>query len=271
MTAGGQWSASFARASADGMRAYDDVLVPPLFVPYANDLLDRLAVGAGDALLDVACGPGTLSSLAAARGARVTGADLSPAMLAIARSKPGDVEYVECPADALAVPAGSYDVVTCQQGLQFFPDRPAALREMRRAARPGARLGIAVWNDVAESPFFAALADAIEAVLGLEAAATYRNGPWGLRSPDELSALVSGAGFGSVTVEAVRLPVTFEGGPMHLLSSLAAASVAPLVAALDDAGRAALAERATETLAPMTDGGVVRSYATSNVVTAVAT
>src|SRR6185369_1286568 len=102
-------------------------MVPQLFEPWARLLLDQAGAGPGDELLDVACGPGTVARLAAALvgpGGRVTGCDVSPAMLAVARSKPGTgapLDYVECPADALAVPAAAYDVVTCPAG-------PAVLR-----------------------------------------------------------------------------------------------------------------------------------------------
>jgi ubiquinone/menaquinone biosynthesis C-methylase UbiE len=74
-------------------------------------------------------------------------------MLAIARSKPeasggGRIEYTESPAAPLAVPSSTFDAALCQQGLQFFPDRDMALREMRRTLRPGGRLAIVVCFDI---------------------------------------------------------------------------------------------------------------------------
>lgn len=274
MSAGDSWSSSFAKGSADGMIVYDEVFVPRLFTPFAELLLDRLDPRPGEAVLDVATGPGTLARLAAARvgpDGRVTGADISPAMLDLARAKGDDVEYVECPAGALAVDDAAYDVVTCQHGMQFFPDKPAALREMRRAARDGARLGIAVWRGIGESPFFDALRRAVARSLGEEAGAMYAGGPWGYGDPDELAAVVSAAGFGDVRVSTERLPVTFEGGPAQLVDTLAAASVGPLVADLDDEGRQRLEAYAAEELAPMTDAsGALRSEAAANLLTAVA-
>ena len=155
------------------MRVYDEIMVPRMFEPWGNVLLDELALAPGEAVLDIATGPGTIARLAAARvgpSGRVVGCDLSPAMLAIARGKPpipgaAPISYIECSADALDVPSDSVDAVTCQQGLQFFPDRPAALAEMRRAARGGARLGIAVWGPIEQTPPYDAVAQGIAAVL----------------------------------------------------------------------------------------------------------
>src|SRR5262249_46265956 len=156
----------------------DGVLVPRLFTPCARLLLDRLDLQPGETVIDVACGPGSVTRLAATavgRGGRVTGGDLSPAMLVIARAEPAlpdgaSIDYHKPAADRLPVGDGEFDVATCQHGLQFFPDRAAALAETRRALRRGGRVGIAVWAGIEYSPAFAALEDAIRDVAGNEAA-----------------------------------------------------------------------------------------------------
>ncbi|HYU03907.1 MAG TPA: class I SAM-dependent methyltransferase, partial [Jatrophihabitantaceae bacterium] len=174
MTAANSWGARFASAGIAPMTVYEHIMVPRMFEPWGNVLLDELAVAPGEAVLDVATGPGTVARLAASRvgpRGRVVGCDFSPAMLAIARGKPpmpgaAPVSYVECPADALDVRDDSVDVVTCQHGLQFFPDRPAALAEMHRAVRDGGRVGVAVWGPIQQTPPYDALAEGIAAVLG---------------------------------------------------------------------------------------------------------
>jgi SAM-dependent methyltransferase len=156
------WETSFGGLAGRGVEIYDEVMVPRMFEPWAQLLVDRLEAAVGEAVLDVACGPGSVTRIVAARvGAtgRVTGCDLSAPMLALARSKPAvpghaAIDYHQAPADRLPVPDGSYDAVTCQQGLQFFSDRPAALREMRRALRQGGRVGIVVWTPIENSPPF---------------------------------------------------------------------------------------------------------------------
>jgi ubiquinone/menaquinone biosynthesis C-methylase UbiE len=133
--------------------AYDRLFTANLFGPWARILIDLVEVHPGDAVLDVATGPGTVARLAAARAGasgRVVGIDLSAPMLEVARSKmpePGaaPLEFLQRSADDLQLPDASFDLVLCQQGLQFFPDQTAALREMRRVLKPDGRVGIAVW------------------------------------------------------------------------------------------------------------------------------
>jgi len=104
----------------------------------ARELVSRAALRSGASVLDVASGPGPVARLAAAAigpGGRVVASDISRAMLAVAAAKPVDpawapIEYLECPATAIESPDESFDVVFCQQGLQFFPDRAGAVREI---------------------------------------------------------------------------------------------------------------------------------------------
>lgn len=271
------WSARFASAGDDAMRRdYEGIMVPRLFVPWAHVLLDRLVLEPGQKVLDVACGPGTVARAAARRvgpTGHVIGVDFSPAMLAIARGKPpvddgAPIEYVEGPAEKLDVPDDDVDVVTCQHGLQFFPDRPAALAEMRRVLRPNGRLGIAVWRSTAECPPFEALADGIADVLGEPLAATYRSGPWGFADPDELAALLDAAGFTEIAVTRHELPLELDGGAAQLVDTLSVAAVAQDVADLDEASHQRLVDAVARAAAPITTDGIVRSTAAANLATA---
>ena len=104
----------------------------------------------------------------------------------------------------------TYYLATCQQGLQFFPDRLAALAEMRRALRPVGRLGIAVWCDVEDCLPFAALSTALEQVLGTETARVVEMGPWGFGDADSLAGVVKDSGFTNVNVRRRESPLIFE-------------------------------------------------------------
>jgi SAM-dependent methyltransferase len=266
---GAAWSEAFGAAAQSSMHVYESVMVPTMFAPWTELLLDELELGAGEAVLDVACGPGSVTRPAAERvGARgrVTGCDLSPAMLAIARAKPAvnggaAIEYHEAPADRLPVDDGAFDVVTCQQGLQFFPDRPAALAEMRRALRSGGRIGIAVWMEIDRCPPFRALANAVEAVAGADLATRHRGGPWGFPDGKRLGALLEHAGFDEVRVSGRLLPVTFQGGAAQLVSTLATTPLAGEIDRLSDEQR----RRLVETIAHELGDGPIASTLESNV------
>jgi ubiquinone/menaquinone biosynthesis C-methylase UbiE len=116
---------------------YERYLVPAIFGPWAADLVALAAPQPGEHVLDVACGTGVVVRLVAPHvGPRghVVGLDLHAGRLAVARALPpapgAVVEWRE--GDALALPFAEavFDLVCCQQGLQFFPDRRTALREM---------------------------------------------------------------------------------------------------------------------------------------------
>lgn len=263
-----EWGKRFAASPTSAVQMYEEVMRPRLFEPWAHVLLDAVGLGAGDDLLDVATGPGTVARVAADRGAMVTACDFSPGMLDMARSKsPASITYIESPAAPLAVDDESFDVAVCQHGLQFFPDRPAALAEMRRALRPGGRLGIAVWGPLAESPVYAALADTFGEVLGDDARAIFAGGPWGLSDGKELASLLPDAGFRDINIEREERPVAFEGGAEQLLLTASASSLAERVA---EAGPEAMLASLTRHIEPLIDAdGAVRGPVVALLATAV--
>ena len=133
-------SGSFTQASVpDG---YDRFMLGQLFEPWAAELITRAGLKPGCRVLDVASGLGPVARLAAMTagpGGRVVASDISAAMLAVASARPhapgwAAIEHLQCPASA--IDDDSFDVVLCQHGPQFFPDRAAAIAEMRRVVRP---------------------------------------------------------------------------------------------------------------------------------------
>jgi len=253
---------------------YDDIYVPRIFIPWAQLLLQRAALSPGESVLDVATGPGTVARLAAERvgpRGRVVGTDISAAMIGIAQEKPvadqaAAIEYLVAPAAPLPVADRSFDAVTCQQGLQFFPDRQAALKEMRRALRPSGRMVAAVWREITLQPSFAAMDVALRECLGPDAE------PYGapFRGPgnEALRQELSDAGFKNVSVDEGRLPLTYEGGVEQKLATLAASPVSAAVEALTDKERARLWDAGRRRLEPLVMDGAIRTQMVSLLVTA---
>lgn len=113
-----------------------------LFVPA---LLDAAAVSAGSRLLDVACGPGLVSEVAAARGARPIGVDVAPAMLEQARLRCPGLEFVGGDAQRLPFADAAFDAVTMNFGILHVSDPHAAIAEARRVLVPGGRFAFTSW------------------------------------------------------------------------------------------------------------------------------
>lgn len=271
------WATAFEDAGP--MAIYDHVMRPVIFEPLALVVLDELALRPGERLLDVATGPGSLAYPAAARlgpTGRVTGCDISPAMLKLARAKAPAAEaapitWVETPACPLeGVADESHDVATCQQGLQFFPDRVGALREMHRALVPGGRVAVATWSSIEDSPLFDGLGEVIREVFGDEPRDRYASGPWGFSDPAALEAVVVAAGFRDVRVEQRRYDAVFPQGLAVMMPMLNLSPVGEETGAADEDQRRAVDEAMARRLAPLVgDDGAVRAPLVTNIAFAV--
>ncbi len=201
--------------NGDAPEIYERYLVPAMVGPLAAGLLEMAELRPGERVLDIACGTGHVARLAAERvgiTARVVGLDLNPQMLRLARSLPpppgATVEWLQ--GSALPLPASSavFDVVFCHQGLQYFPDRPSALREMCRTLAPGGRLALGVVGDIERNPVHARLVELLERHVGPDAAEILRAG-FGLGNAEELWSLIMGAGFRGVRIQSTAVTVHF--------------------------------------------------------------
>jgi ubiquinone/menaquinone biosynthesis C-methylase UbiE len=200
-------------------KAYDEFFILRIFEPWAVLLLDEIRLRPDGCVLDVATGPGTVARLAAQRvgpGGRISAADIAEPMLDIARSKPhppnaAPIEYLQSPAAPLAAESATFDAVLCQQGLQFFPDRVGALREMRRVLKPNGRIAIAVWTEIERNEIFAAYHVALRATTPPELADLIM-APFSWRSGTELIRAADDAGFREIRLITPSLPMVLEGG-----------------------------------------------------------
>lgn len=225
---------------------YEQYLVPTLFTPWATDLVALADLQPGERVLDVACGTGAVTRLAAQRvgpTGTVTGLDFTPGMLAVARALPppsgAPIAWKEGTASAVPLADAAFDVVLYQQGVQFFPERTTALREMHRVLASGGRLVLSVWRAPQHNPYVEALAEVIAHHLSPEAGSSMRI-PCGFGELEALRTVVTGGGFQEVHIRiAVRL-LRFPSIEAFIPGQLAAIPLAGAIAALDAATRAAL-------------------------------
>jgi len=116
----------------------------------AVEFLDRLDIAAGASLLDVACGSGQLSLIAARRGARVTGVDIATNAILAARGRANadgiDARFDEGDAEALPYPDAGFDVVTSLYGAMFAPRPERVAAELLRVCRPGGTIAMGNWT-----------------------------------------------------------------------------------------------------------------------------
>lgn len=204
-----------------GPEAYERYLVPALFAPWAERLVEHANLRDGDGVLDVGCGTGVVARRAASRvgetGA-VVGLDVNDGMLEAARATAAEIttptiEWKRGDATDLPLPDGAFDAVLCQQALQFFEEPSVALREMHRVLTPDGRLAISVLRPLAFNSGYDALSEALERHVGDDAGTMMRS-PFPEWTGDELRALAAGAGFRDpvVTIEisSVRYPSVEE-------------------------------------------------------------
>lgn len=202
---------------------YEQRLVPAMFEPFARDLIHSCNIRGSDRILDVACGTGIVSRLAIdyvdVSLGKVVGLDINAAMLNVARhcSHGKDIDWKEGSATSLPFPNEFFDLVVCQQGLQFFPDRFKALREINRVLvgegetdkHSGyGRLALSVWTAIKDSPGFSMLERLLQEIISHKAAAIMQI-PHSLSDISELTSLIRAAGFGEILSKEVTKTISF--------------------------------------------------------------
>ncbi len=187
---------------------YQRYLVPMLFAPYARDLAARAAALAPGRILETAAGTGVVTAalLEAAPDAEIVATDLNQAMLDVAAAtiRAPNVRFQAADAQALPFADASFDMVVCQFGVMFFPDRVAAYREARRVLRPGGHFLFNAWSRIEDNPLSEAVTEAIAALFPKDPAAFMRRVPFGYHDIARIEEDLHEAGFEEIEVETVE-------------------------------------------------------------------
>jgi ubiquinone/menaquinone biosynthesis C-methylase UbiE len=240
--------------SGSGPENYERHQVSSLFGPLAERFLKVVSLRSGDRVLDVACGTGIVARLAAPQvgeTGQVTGVDINPGMLEVARAHTptsgAPVEWRHGDAEALPCDDASYHVVLCQQGLQFVANPAQALREMHRVLIPGGRVAICSWSRIEHNPWNLAVSAGLARYLSDEAAARVR-APFALGEAEYLQTLMTEAGFRDVEIEVETLHRHLAAPEESIPGYIASTPNAQAVADLADDVRAALIGEISEAL-----------------------
>lgn len=188
---------------------YENIFIPAMMGDWPPRLVALTKPQPGEHILDVACGTGVVTRFAAklvGPDGRVVGLDLSPEMLKIARMIKPDgqqlpvIEWDEGDVNALPYENETFDIVCCAFGFMFFPDRIAALKEIRRVLKPGGRMALSVWGSISKCPGQLAMKESWEKYIGTDTAARILR-QHVLSDPETVQSLVQDAGFRNVSVQ----------------------------------------------------------------------
>jgi len=236
---------------------YDRYMVPLIFEPYAADLAQRAASLSPSAVLEIAAGTGVVTRALAPRlspGASYVVTDLNQPMLDYAASRQGpDSRITWRQADAMALPFenAAFDLVCCQFGAMFFPDRLSAYREAKRVLKPGGHFLFNVWDRIEENDFADDVTNALARIFPDDPPRFMARTPHGYHDTALIRRELEQAGFSRVVIETIaaqsrasspRIPATAYCQGTPLRNEIEARDAGKLEAATDYAA-SAIADR----------------------------
>lgn len=234
--------------------SYERYFVPRIGRPSARPVIQTAELHEGERVLDVGCGTGVAARLAAddvGPSGSVTGVDPAPPMLAAAQHAAPDLDWRPGTAEALPVDDASYDAVVSSLAFQFFADRAQALHEIRRALAPGGRVVIGAPGPT--PPLMREIEGALAEHVGPEAGMFVAR-VFAVHDPDEVSALLDGAGFADIAVQTDPLVLRVPPPADFFWQYVCSTPLAATVATMDDDRIRALEHDVVERTRPFLDG-----------------
>ena len=252
---------------------YDTFLVPLIFAPYAEDLAQRVAACKPARVLEIAAGTGVVTRAmdrVLPASASITATDLNQAMLDHAASMPATRDIVWQQADAMQLPFEdeSFNVVVCQFGVMFFPDKVRAFAEARRVLDRGGVFLFNSWDRIEENEFADVVTSALAEVFPQDPPRFLARTPHGYHDREEIRRHVESAGFDGIDIAtiAARSRATSPAGP-----AIAYCQGTPLrneIEARDASRRSSATDAATRAVARQFGEGSVDGKIQAHVVTA---
>lgn len=189
---------------------YDRLMVPLIFEPYARDLAARAVALAPRSVLEVAAGTGAVTRALAAglpAEAKLVATDLNQPMLDQARKQMANARHVifrQADAQALPFEDAQFDLVLCQFGAMFFPDRAKAYRETKRVLKPGGTYLFNVWDRIEDNAFADEVTRGLASLFPADPPRFLARTPHGYHDPNTIRADLSTAGFETVSIVPVE-------------------------------------------------------------------
>jgi len=232
---------------------YDRYLGTLLFEPFARHTGGKVAELQPARVLETAAGTGIVTTALAERlpaSATLIATDLNQAMIDHASTKPALKRVEIRQADALKLPFadGSFDVVVCQFGVMFFPDRVAGYREARRVLAPGGRFVLSVWDSLQHNPITRAVVEAAAVRYPQNPPRFLARTPHGHSDTNVLRRDLAAAGFDQIAVETVTLPSRAPSAEDAAIGLCQGTPMRGEIEALDPSGLSATTEAAAAAL-----------------------
>jgi SAM-dependent methyltransferase len=233
---------------------YERRLVPVFFRPFAVDMAGRAAALRPRAVLELAAGTGALTTalLAAAPGTSVTATDLNESMVGVGSVREPRAHWRAADAQDLPFDAGSFDLVLCQFGVMFFPDRPAAFAEVARVLAPGGRFLFSSWGPLDTHGFGAVFQAALAHAVPDGTPTFLSDTPHGYTDPARVAQDLAEGGLVLDTADELTLDGVAESAASVATGLLTGTPVTAALAERDDAEavRAAVVREMTDRLGP---------------------